>query len=643
MIIPRANPVVQNRRTTDGQMTSIGTQNSVNMANTAANFLTEWKAQKDNTAVQEAMNASLKKKNEWKLANMAREGKAAEGLTEDYLKFNQDLKDEIGSNLSANAREKFDMWQDRDTEQDKLGVMVHQRKQDIFVKQSAFDEGISLAQEGLRQDAKNNWAKSYQIGLETLDNGLKSGVIRPEEFETKKLDMQNKFREEASKNYYVQDKHDFMRNGIRELGLGETEIAYYKDKYERDLRADEREKQSLFSEEKKIIMAQRDDMQAQAVANKDTSHFKEGAVKLQAMGYKAEAAELLEQAGQYDKVIAFQDEHRNMPLIEEGRAASALNVTPELEGSSSDYKANLAIQKEFSRKLKQFSSDPAAYVDSFVVGSNDEQRASSRLSLQQSQGIIPKDGFKVLTKAESDAAKAMWETGDMAQRKGIIMETFKYGKHAPKVISEMGINKALSLIPMLDNEQDIELFVAGVSDKKEVLLDDSKKSDYQNANKDSNFYQLQVEIQSMFPTNENLPQKVADLDRAMTGISARKVDPKAGGEFFDRNFKILNEGDKKVYYPKTADEDTVEQLLDQRKEELSNLKAKTAVARMAIRDAVWINTPNGFVLADPKKGLPVTGSEVGLLEVDELRKEMANKAKQDSMNIYSEKHAYNRR
>lgn len=639
MRIPRANGIVSNRQTSTGQIESGQTQQAVGLFSTAMGFVQKYNEEKDRSQIQEAINTATKKTNEWKVNNLSRTGKDAQGLTEEFLQFNQEVESELSGNLSRNAKSAFNEWNIRNSENDKMGVMLHQKKQDDFVKQSAFNDGLNIVQETFRTDAKNH-ARGFDHLESTLELGRQSGVIKEEEFEKTKADLTNKFRTELGKNYYTQDKHEFMRE-INNFGFGEPEKAYYKDKYQNDLDADEREKKSLFNEEAKLLFGKRDDMKAQAVANGDTSHFFESAQKLKNLGYAEWAGQLEEDGNLYKSVVTFNEQNKARPLGERMQAANNLSVGQDLDGSSIEFKSMQAIQGEVKKEAKIFHADPAEYVNSLVVGDNDEQRAASRLSLQEKQGLMPKDGFKVLTQNEKTYTKAAWDSGTIQNKTEIIKETFKYGKYAPKVISELGVNKSLALVPLLDNEQDIELFVAGVSEDKSVILDDSTLADYKSANKGSDFHALMTDVQATFPTNEDLPSKMADMDKAMTGISARKVNKSAGPEFFDRNFGIINDGDKKIYFPKTVDEDDLEELLNKKKQEITSKMGTNSISKMALRDAVWVNTQSGFTLADPKSGRALPDADVELLEVDELRKEMARKAKVE--NPYSSKLSFNRR
>jgi hypothetical protein len=628
MRIPQGSGVVSNRKTSTGQVSTTATQTASNAFSGAMGIVQQWKTQKDNADTQEAINNAIRKRNEWKGQNLTREGKAAQGLTEDFIKHSQELDDEITAGLSNNAREAFKNWSTRDFENEKLGVMMYQKKQDEFVKQSAFKDGISVAEETIRTDAKS-WQKGVEHLNTTLELGKNSGVIPEEQFETYKTEALNKYRSEIGKNYYTQDKHEFMKN-INQFGFGKPEIEAYKQKYANDLAAEEREKKSLYAEEMRALRASVDDMKAQAVANGDTSYFKQAAEKAQSMGYKLEAKEFLEHAANYDKVIAFESQTKNMSLKEIEQQAAGLNVGSDLEGSSSELKANLAIKKEVEQKLKQFNLDPAKYVSAFATGETNQERADSLLSLQAAQGKMPKDGYKILTVDQKTQAKNIWEGGDVKDRVDLVMHSLTYGKHSSKVLGEMGINPTLSMSPMLikdGNEKDVELLVAGLSHKPEIL-DEATKRDYADMAKSTSLYQHQAKVQARFPTNGELPQRVAQLEKAIVGISAVKVNPESGKEFFEDRLETMDEGDKLIYFPKTIDSDEISGFLDNKKREIESglLKSGDNIqgrkVKMAMRNAVWVNSEDGgFVLADEVTGSFIPGSEVNLIETDGVRKD----------------------
>jgi hypothetical protein len=624
MKIPTGDRVVTNRRTSTGQVETMQTGQAVNNLTAVAGIVMKWKDQTDKSRVQEAINTATRRTNEWKAQNMTRTGKDADGLTEDYLRFSQELEGELSGSLSNNAREMFSQWSFETAESNKMSVISHQHRESQKVKEAAFNDGLTIAEETIRTDAKQ-WPKAMSHLENTLQLGLQSGVIREEEYETKRTDLTNRMRTELGKSYYTQDKHDFMKN-INGFGFGKPEIEAYKQKYKSDLAAEERERKSLFNEEAKLLYGQRDDMKAQAIANGDTSHFFDGAKRLREMGYKDWANNLEEEGKLYTKVVEFNDQNKNKPLREIIESASALSVSDDLEGSSVDFKARKAIQAETLKQAKLFNSDPAEYVSKWAQGSTMEEIASSRMSLQEGQGVYPGKGYKVLTNTEKANFKGAWESGDLSQKTGLVMESFRYGKHTPRVLNEVGVNSSLALTPYLGDEKDVEMLVAGVAHKPE-LLDDNKKSAYAIENQDSKFYSHLLKVQAEFPTNEDLPNKLKDIDMAMTGISARKVDPSAGPKFFDEKFQVMDSGDKLVYFPNTVDEDEVEDFLDSKKKEIqSSIKTtdsrQSITAKWAMREAKWINTTSGFALFDSKSGLMIPGSEVELIEIDTLRKDM---------------------
>ena len=225
------------------------------------------------------------------------------------------------------------------------------------------------------------------------------------------------------------------------------------------------------------------------------------------------------------------------------------------------------------------------------------------LSIQKSQGVMPKKGYQILTVEEKNLSKNIWEDGSVEDRTNLVMKSLEYGKHAPKVLEEMGINTAVSLSPLLikdGNEKDIKLLVAGVSHKPGVL-DDATKSDYRLAAKETELYQHLTKVQSRFPANGDLPQRLSQMEKAIMGVSAVKVNPEAGKEFFDERIATMDEGDKLIYFPKGMDEDELSSYLDQKKMEVQNTLFKgdnSRKVKMAMRNAIWVNSDNGFMLAD---------------------------------------------
>lgn len=637
--IPTGDGVVRNRQTGSGQISTTATEGAMSMGSTIAGIADRWLDQRAESKAQEARNNYQVKVAELQEKYKSKSGKDALGSTAEYEKeFNQ-INKELSSGLGKRSQGKLGDFGFRVGESARMSIMQHEREQERKYNASNFEGGVTIAQEMVRKDARS-WREAAAHLSDTMESGLKSGLWTEEEHQAKRTELTNQFRTEAGKTYYTQDKHSFMKE-INDFGFGKAEIEAYKQKYKNDLDAEERERKSLYSEEAKLLFGMRDDMQAQAVANFDTSHFKESAAKLEKMGYKEWAKELNEDAKLYDEVIAFNSVNKNKPLSEIKKEAEGLMVSGELEGSASKLKSNQAIQKEVAKSLKMFSSDPAQYVSKWAQGRDMEEIASSRLSLQQSQGIFPEKGFKILTQDEKKNIKGAWESGDTQQRTELILSSFRYGKHTPQVLSEIGVNNSLALAPLLSDERDVELLVAGVSNKPE-LLDDTRRGDYKVAAQESEFYQTLVKLQQKFPTNPDLPQKIADIEGAMTGIAARMVDSEAGAKFFDEKFQTVETTDKLIYFPKDFDEDDLEETLDKRKQEIvqkfkSGDEKKDNLSRWAIRDAVWVNTSRGFALADSRSGAYLPGSEIDMIDIDSLAKSVAKsrKAKVSDTVVYT--------
>lgn len=616
MKIPTDDGVVNNRQTA-GQMSSIMTDQAVSTVKLGVNIADKWMDERAESLAQETRNNYQKSMNDLTLKYQQKKGKDAIGSTQEFIKESQSLEKEMTGSLGKRSRVKLGDYTTRVNESYRMNLMQHERQQETEFNKGEFEKGLTLSQEMIRQDAKN-YPNAITHLDQTMEAGLKAGLWTPEEHDTKRTEITNKFRNDLGKNYYTQDKHDFMRN-IGGFGFGKPEVEAYKQRYKNDLESEAREKKSLFAEEAKLLMGKRDDMKAQAIANEDISHYEEAAKKLDKMGYSAWGTELREEAGTYKQVIGFSSENKNKSLAEIKNAALSLEIPEGLDGSSAAFKSREAIRKTVSETLKFYDKDPAAYVAKQAQGSNMEEMVSSRLSLQESQGIYPSSGFRALTADENKTLKGTWESGDAKQKAGMVLGVReKFGKHTPKVLEELKINHAVVLGSYLEDEKDVEMLVSAVSSKP-VVLDDAAKSDYTSAAKGSDFYKLQLKVQSTFPTNPDLPQKIGDIETAMTGISARKVDPSAGAQFFDERFETIESRDKLVYFPKGHDGDDLEDIMDAKKAKLaekfkSGKEIVDTRAGWSVRDAVWVNSGKGFVLADPRSGTYIPGSEIDMMK-----------------------------
>lgn len=639
MRIPTSSGVKIGRQTSIGLSTS-QTDLAVQMTSGAIDLADKWVKEKEQAELQEAQNNKIKALNDWKANNFTKEGKDAAGITKSYVEEMNKLDNDISSKLSKRSAGQFKQWSTQLNESDRLSVMMHEKKQDDFVKKTAFEEGVNLSSELVRKDAKN-WRQGLSHIETTLLNGKEAGIIREEEFETKKTEYVNKFREEVGKSYYTQDKHDFMKN-INQFGFGKAEVAAYQAKYKNDLAAEERERKSLFAEEARLIYDSKKDSIAQALENKDTTFLKDNAKKLRDMGYKDWAKDFEREAKLYDKTIEFEEAHKGVALLDKVKAAQSLSVGKTLEGSGVNLEANETIKKEIKRQTKLFNDDPAGFVSSWVQGNDFEEIASSRIALQSKQGIIPEKGFKVLTAQEKEAYKNAWETGDSRQKAQIVSEVSKYGKFAPKVLNELDVNGALLLAPHLKGQREIELLVSAVSEKPEVFDPNISVKELRDQANSSNMMKLMSKVQSQFPNDAGLSKKMKGIQDAMIGISAKLGSRDAGADFFDEKFDVEEDADKMIFFPKEMESDSILEALDKKKAEIqssfkTNNKEMDMKAKWAIRDATWVNTASGFALADKTTGRFIPGSEIELDNIDDvLRIKLAKKKKVEPSKSWSD-------
>nr|BDT27301.1 hypothetical protein BHI3_07670 [Bacteriovorax sp. HI3] len=593
----------------------------------AMDLVGRYKEQQDSSDIQDAQNKKVKELNDWKAANYSRQGESALGMTKEYMEKTKEIDERVSSNLSPKAKRLYGGWSQAQDNQDRLNVMLHEQKQDMAVKESRFNTGLTVAEDMIRQDARTYREAALHVE-NTLQNGLRSGIIKPEEYDAKKTEIENRFRSELGKSYYTQDKHEFMKN-INGFGFGKPEISKWQEKYKDDLRAEERERKTLYAEEARMIMDQRKDFSAQAIDKGDTSHYFSGAQKLRSMGYKDWARDLESEGKLYDRTIKFNDQYKGAPLSEKLKAAQDLTVSDQVEGSGLDFEARKTIQKETYKQVQIFNKDPAGFVSNRAQGNTPEEIASSRISLQRNQGIIPEKGFNVLTFQEKTGYKQAFEAGDERQKAELVQELTKYGKHAPKVIQELEVNKALAFAPMLQDKKALELLVSAASSRPTNLDPNVKEADYKAAAQDSKIYQVMAKVQRDFPTDSGLGEQIKDMQTAMVNIGLKKMDVGAGAKFFDDNFEVEEDSDKTIYFPKSFDSDDVIKTLDEKKQQISDSisldnKEMATRAKWAVRDYTWVNSPNGFVLADKKSGRVVPGSYV---EFEEVRHGLKNNKK----------------
>jgi hypothetical protein len=636
MIIPRGTRVVSNQRTA-GNISTQATQQAVSNFGAVTDIVDTFLDQRAEANALDVKNKLAEKRNEIINKAKGKQGADAQGITPELYSELESYEKEITSSYGRRTLNKVTPYASGLKNDTKMALVNYESEQEKASRQATFNKGMTIAFDTVRTDAKE-WEKAKVHLDESFNAAANSGVFMPEEIEAKKIELEQKFRGEVGQNYYTQDRHDFVKN-IDRFGFGKPEKQAWLDKYSRDNMAEERERKSLYSDEKARILGMRDDMKAQSIANSNTSFYFENADKLEKMGYKNEALELREEGGLYSKVIEFNQINKNRPLSEIFEESQKLSVSPDLEGSDKTFKANLLIQKEINTQMKLFKTDPASFVAQKAIGQTSEEIADSRMRLQKEQGISGVSP-RILTNEEKTGLKNLWDTGDVGARANIISRANEYGKHSGKVLSELGVNSTLQLAPLLGNERDVKMLVAGVQNKTFKDFGDEGKNEYVARAKNSEFYQMAASIQKDFPMTSIANEKLQEIEKVMLGISSNNIDPAAGPEFFDKNFNILNQDDMKVFMPKTLDPDEVEDLLAERKEKFLNerLQGSSSLTeklriKSNIKNSVWVNTSSGVALVDKNTGAAFGETEFNLFDEDPNYKNMANKRKQSTNKV----------
>lgn len=623
MKIPQGNGIISNRQTA-GNMSSSATQFATSALSGGMQLADVWMDQRAEAKAQEVRNGQQREYNQLIEKYKSRQGKEALGSTAEFEKEASEINKRYSSGLGRRTESKLGDFGTRLSENYRMQIMGHERAQEKSYHAATFEDTFNTASELVRKDAKS-WRLAFDHVNQGIDTGLKVGLWNEEEHEAKRTEFTNKFRGEAAKSYYAQDKHSFMKE-IGQFGFGKAEIASWKDRYQKDLAAEQRELKSLYAEEARGLFSKRDDLKASARLQGTTEHFTAVADKLESYGYKDWAREIRDDQKKYDQLIGFDLEHKGKNLGEKVAAARSLALPEEVEGSADRLAVIKTIQAEVEKDVKNFQDDPYSYIAPRIHGETEEERTASALELQKAQGIPLKEGPLALPKERRDAYASAWEsTTDIKERKKLVEDiNANYGKYSSQVFGELKLNSSLALTPYLEG-RDQEILIAAISSKPEISEDLNKLNVYKTASQKAEIYQALAEARKEFPTILGLEKNLKDIQTAAVGIGAIQMDPDAGAEFFDSKFQFERDSDKIIYAPTSVDIDEVVEMLDQKKADFQNSVSSgdpvaDDTARMAIRDWTWINTETGYILADKKSGRAIPGTAVHYEETSEAFK-----------------------
>lgn len=402
----------------------------------------------------------------------------------------------------------------------------------------------------------------------------------------------------------------------------------------------EREKKQKNRLERDLIMEKMGGMQTVAEEHGDTTALKESASKLMDLGFDKEARRLMKMAKLYDKSYPTLEKVKTVPIKEAITMVQEMAVGKDPETAEQESAVRKVATQALQKKINQYRKDPVEVIRTQAIGATPEERVSSRLKLQEEQGITLENGYRALSNAEALELKGRFEQGSTEDKVQLVQEIEQsYGKHKGMVLKEMGVPQGALLAQYFPEGKSQELVLSAATSSDPEILNNDKRSDYSSQALNSDFVTLLNDVQEMMPQDANFNRAAESIKNTMVNAAIMTGDPSKARTLFDENFSVVNDSNIKAFIPKDFDEDDVENHLEKKRNQLVQEMTKgqdpfkQREISQLIKQAVWVNSGDGFVLLDTISG-KAFDSYTGLSEVEELTATKFNDIDSVSMSKY---------
>lgn len=597
------------------QASTVKPVNSGDFASSVVGKVMNYKKQKDHNDLISAQNKKNKLLNQWKEENLQRSGSEALGITMEYKNRVREIDEEISSSLSGNAQANYLNWSDRENSNAQLSMAQFENKNFLQVKKNNHTEAISNLFDSVRLDPSST-SKAYQDLEEQVALGVGSGVIDKSEASEYFANQKSKLRKFGANSWYDSDKHEMIKN-IDSFGFGEGEKQSWLDKYNRDLKAEERIRKSQFSGMRADILNNKDGMRAIALETGDTTPFQEAIDNLNEMGFKQDAISLNKEKKLYDKARESNKNLEGLSLAEKARKISAMKVGEDVEEAGSNLKVRDLLSNRVKTEISNFKKDPAQFVESRVTGNTLEEKTRSSLRLQQEQGVPLKGGGRILTDSQKLQISETFKTANSSDRVRVIDELQAYGEFTTKTYQELGLPRSMGMYKYLGDSVEKELFINSAVEKPKLKPGESI-ADYRDI---SNIPLVRVlEKAGSYQPGNQFRNTVDSINETLINYNVNRNDPGASRKMLEEKFDIIDEDSVSAFIPKYLDEDEVEDALEVRMQEIKKEKLELLqasedgsdaifISNALEEDSIWINGNDGLILISKKTGKAIPGEK----------------------------------
>lgn len=596
------------------------------VASAANQIYKKYKREEDHLSLTTKQTAYQEKYNTFRQEEMIKEGQDASGSSQRYQEFHKTTMEDLGTDTNDEIKQNLNMWANQRHANDKSQFFTHEHRQKKAFSIDTFNKRNSAITESARQNPWNYQQTKGDIE-ESHVMGVGTGAMPKEELEAKLTHAQN-----LGRNYTMEQRYDDdptrAITAIKEMGFGEGEEQKWMDKYKMDQLRNSKRKESLNRDQIAILMESVGGQEVVAMEHGEKGpgikELKATGLKLQKLGAERQSRQVMKKAQLYEKSSQVMAKYEGVPLRDAYLSANE-NITISTDSTIAEQEKTIrgVTLRTITQNINRYKQDPAGYFQSTVVGNTPEERTTHILKKQSEQGIALKGGAQALTKPQQVEFKGKFQSATAKDKVVFLNDMQKtYGKHSNQALRESGVSSSAMLTQYFSEGMDQELFMEAATTKP-VDTGGIPAADYLAGARSSDMMDVLNDVRGMMPQDAKFGNAVKEMESTIKNISILRGDTHYGAEMFAKNIDTINTGRVKAFFPRSLDDDVVEEkLFANRKQVFEKLIEgrddfpQREEIRKGILDSVWINGNGGFVLVNQVSGKAYPNSYISFKDME---------------------------
>lgn len=610
---------------------------------TAIGIANRMQKERDTDLLVEAQNRYTQSMTDFSIkAEQERTGGNARGYTKDFLGASDTAMADVATWLEQNggssgAGQAFSQWATQRKTAGNATAARFEHGQLLTHSNDLFNQRLQTISDQV-ESSPGSYADAVTQLEESFALGVEQGLFREEEAKTKFHEAKERLGVNAFESLYATDRGRAMK-AVDAFGLSPVQAAKAKKRYQADVRADAAIARAERAEKAGLLLDDLEDAETIATYTGDAAAMETIGKSLAALGDKR-GEKIIRKAEFYRESKALITESTNIPLSELATSINAERGKMTVASGTSDpgslRRSALTLQvqeKIYAERVAALKADPAGSVTmraTKIAGEAATPAAlvDARLRLQSGDGLAA-PLQKVLTSSERENFANAWRAGGTQERLVLFQQIqASYGKHAPRVIGEIGLNplvESMARTALTTGKAEAFTAAATAADAADkdlpALPENTVKLLVREVTDGSKRLSAMRDMMTrVMPGNS----AVAGAVRASEDAAGRMLRMNGGNAdaaiaMLDSGIGSITSGQYSLMFEKDAiDEDSLEdglayalknelQKFDESLPGYSAAQKKEERIKQLQRKGIWGNAPDGegFVLYDPQGQAPI--------------------------------------